>query len=99
MNERRQVSEVWKWLANFLAGVVMTLIAAYFANGASKADVSTAVTSSNQVISARLENLNQSQKATTDEIRDLQKQVQTLSVAMGVDTSGVYINHHPRDSK
>lgn len=91
----------WGWrVAIFLAGVTMTLIGSFFANGASKGDIADAMKANNQVVSLQLQTLSDSQKSILIKMEKLETQVQRMNVAVGADVDdGVTIRTYPRRQK
>lgn len=95
-SEHSMVADWWKSLAMFLAGCVVTMVAAYFQYGASRSDIKEAIALNNQLWASELKAVNASQAKAADTLDRVQLQIQRMSLAIGVDADqGVYVNGKP----
>lgn len=96
-NEKQ--SDFWKQTAIFLAGLLIsgavTNAAWFLHDGASKEDIDKAVQTHSEMTSARLAPIIASQDEMKQTINELNRQVQRISVAVGVDSGDVYMNGKP----
>lgn len=83
-NERAGWGE-WGWrTAIFFAGVIVTLIGAFFANGASKLDIEHAVAAHREVNNEQFATVNVQLKAINERLVQMQAQIDRVGDAVGV---------------